>query len=59
MKIAVELKLYETKEGIFVLKVTGEVNITKYFKSTEKPSNLDHKEDGFLLNFKEKGEEKK
>ena len=56
MRTAVELKIYETEEGVIVLRVKGEINITKYFKQVEKPSILKEKEGGFLIELKEKGE---
>lgn len=56
MRTAVELKIYETEEGIIVLLISGEINITKYFKQVEKPSVLNEKEGGFLIELKEKGD---
>lgn len=54
MRTAVELTLYETKEGTYVLNIRNEINITKYFKPVNKPSTLEIKEDGFLIQVKEK-----
>lgn len=56
MRTAVEVKIYETEENIIVLQITGEINITKYFKSVNKPSCLEEKQDGFLILINQKGE---
>lgn len=54
MRTAVELTLYETEEGAYVLNIRGEVNITKYFEPVNKPSTLEIKEGGFIIQVKEK-----